>query len=251
MADQLRWWKLWTASLTDPDLEGLSLDDWARWARLGAFTTLHGDHGVCPVMYPATALVESLRIGGRGGLSRHGQVWCWDTLIETLRKLPGIVVSVHGEGPQRCATITWKNWRKYQEDSSTERTRKWREEKRRRDGQTASRGDDHNTVTQSGSGDGQPASHVTVQTAPPLPGKPLPLSGISSQKHPTNGTDRRYPPEMFHAERDHGPCEVVPSTGRRWPPGTCVNRAWLAAHPDVTDFPCRSDRSPQTCEAHR
>lgn len=254
MADQLRWWKLWTAALTDPDLEGLSLEDWARWARLGAFTTLHGDHGVCHATYPATALVESLRIGGRGGVSRHGQTWCWNALIKSLLQLPGIGVAVQGDGAQRSATITWKNWRKYQEDSSAERTRRWREDKRLRDGQSASRCDDPETVTGRDGRDGQPASHVTVQPGSPRPGNPIVPLASPSQPRP-NGRPERPPdrPESYRHD--------CPNRGWR---GQCVDRRYLAAHPDFTTWssmpdPDRPDADPmlpssyvpKSCPAHR
>lgn len=177
MGDQLRWWKLWTSALGDPSLEALTLEDWARWARLGALTTTHGDHGRYHACYPARALVATLRVGGHEGSSRHGSAWCWKTLLATLRRLPGLVVVEDGSGKSRSLTITWTNWRKYQEDSSTQRMRTWRANQRARDGQQASRGDGQHTVTSRDTCDGLPASQVTVQTrrdetVPSLKGSP-------------------------------------------------------------------------------
>src|SRR5262245_44175171 len=49
MADQGRWFKVWTSILDDPDFQELSLEDVGRWALLGAMTKLVGTSGVLVV----------------------------------------------------------------------------------------------------------------------------------------------------------------------------------------------------------
>lgn len=211
MADQLRWWKLWTASLTDPDLERLSLEDWARWARLGALTTTHGDHGTYHAKHPARALVNTLRIGGHQGYSRYGAAWCWKTTLDVLRRLPGIVVTVHGESTSAELTIVWKNWRKYQEDSSAKRMREWRERRRRSDGQQTVTRDDSHTVTS----DATPSSHVTVQTRREEKNTPLPPVGGSSPTGPLARWSRAHGPlSQLHPDDRQKLARAAPS----WPP---------------------------------
>jgi hypothetical protein len=72
----------------------------------------------------------------------------------------------------------------------------------------------------------------------------------SASKHTAstngNGSTPRYPPEMFHT---HG-CAIV--AGKPWSPGTCVDRAYVAAHPELDGhYPAFTTGEPKTCEAHR
>src|SRR5439155_17337972 len=132
MADQLRWWKLWTSALSDPDLEALSLEDFARWCRLGAWLRVHGEGGVALLSRPGRSLVEAWR-------SRT-----WKNTLAILSRLPGVSTEVLDKEPSKdpCRIrISVRNWRKYQEDSSVQRTRAWRERRAKGDGQPASRGD--------------------------------------------------------------------------------------------------------------
>ena len=156
MADQLPWWKLWTSVLTDDAMQALSLEDFARWCFLGVWLRQHGDGGSGVISRSSHALTRAWR-------SRN-----WTSVMVILQRLPNVsveVLEVDPSGEPIALRVAMANWRKYQEESSTQRTRAWRERKRKGDGQ------------QGVTGDGQPASHVTVQTRRdeiPLP----PLSPI-------------------------------------------------------------------------
>lgn len=109
MADLKRWFKVWTSVLEDPDFTNLALEDRGRWIGLGALTALVGDQGVLTISAPARRLCQVL------------EVTDLDEAIMTLRRLPNIMIE---EGQIRHGTsavtllIRWKNWVKYQEDST-------------------------------------------------------------------------------------------------------------------------------------
>ena len=156
MADQLRWWKLWTTALDDPDLANLSMEDCWRWAVLGALLRAHGEGGAATWRRPGHALAKAWRT-------------TWRRLPEIARRLPGVDVKADDE----TITVSMRNWHKYQEDSSAQRTRSWRQRQAARDGQS--------TVTQPVTSDGQRVSRETEQTrrdetVPPLvpPSRPSP-----------------------------------------------------------------------------
>ena len=128
MADLKRWFKVWTSILDDPSHANLSLDDVGRWTRLGAMTALVGEAGKLTVEAPARRLLQVL------------EVTDLPTVIEAVNRLPNVHAemskSVYGENIVTCL-ITWKNWRKYQVDStvaqrvSALRCKRRGEEKRR------------------------------------------------------------------------------------------------------------------------
>lgn len=123
MADQAPWFKLWGTCLTDPDLQNLSLKDWACWARLGVYTKLHGTKGKVTFSAPFSALYELFKC--------HSMT----DITATLRTFPHVIL--RNDQPALQIEIEFKNWHKYQRDSSAERVRKFRakrnalEEKRR------------------------------------------------------------------------------------------------------------------------
>lgn len=113
MADLSRWFKLWCASVHDPDLDNLDIADFGRWAKLGAIIKEQGNGGKITINSPARLMCSSL------------QVSSFEHLINAIKKLPNVTVS--SETLNNVSyTIEFKNWLKYQEDLSTDRVRKFR-----------------------------------------------------------------------------------------------------------------------------
>lgn len=113
MADQGRWFKLWVSCLNDPSLSNLSLEDFGRWCRFGAILKVHGNEGSMTVVPPARALQETFRVES------------YDAVLGVLHRFPNCDIIMSRSVTN--ATVTWRNWPKYQSDNSAERTRKWRE----------------------------------------------------------------------------------------------------------------------------
>jgi len=135
MADQGKWYKLWCSALDDQDLENLSLENWARWVRLGAYIKKHGKGGRLIFKSPATALQNIFRVTS------------FDGLINIIKVLPNYALNIQLEGGKEThlegkipsshlpslvtnANVTYKikchNWYKYQGDMSVDRMRKHR-----------------------------------------------------------------------------------------------------------------------------
>lgn len=118
MADQKKWFKVWTAILSDDDFDPSrdgTLEDTGRWMRLGAYMALHGNNGTVEIM-PDT-LCKLLGVPN----------------IDTLRcKLMFKNVtfeegkSVHGK-----TIVTWRKWYEYQVDSTYKERKKRTRYKRR------------------------------------------------------------------------------------------------------------------------
>ena len=105
MADLKRWFKVWTAILDDPHHVDLSLEDVGRWTRLGAMTALSGKGGRLRVNAPAKRLLQVLET---------------DTLTDAkvvIKRLPNVSIE-EGEKDNGEFTVTWRNWTKYQADST-------------------------------------------------------------------------------------------------------------------------------------
>src|SRR5215470_3465502 len=152
MADIARpWIKLWKSWRTDPDIIRLSWEQRGKWVALLLFVADNGCDGTWTG--PLQDLAIALGLSGRGTRPRLAAV----TLC---RRLPGITVTAVspsrervsgdtqvtasllcgssedtggrvGEQPNKprdteTVTVTFTNWRKYQESSSTARTRRWR-----------------------------------------------------------------------------------------------------------------------------
>lgn len=124
MADQGKWFKLWCSSLHDESLENMSLEDWARWARLGAYIKEHGRDGMIRFAPPYRALLNLFRVTKI------------DEAIVVLHEFPNCVI---GERKLTVSTetnapvsfeIQYKNWFKFQGDFSSGRVRKFRDKKR-------------------------------------------------------------------------------------------------------------------------
>mgnify|MGYP001583286783 FL=1 len=116
MAEQGRWFKLWTTAPDDPDLGNLSLEDFARWCLLGVYLKVHGSDGRVVLTPPAAALVRTLRLPD------------FTAALDFVRGLPNCTVTLVTNSPVTC-TIQWSNWAKYQGDYSGDRVRRFRENK--------------------------------------------------------------------------------------------------------------------------
>lgn len=118
MADLKRWFKVWTAILDDPGHVDLSLEDTGRWTRLGALTALAGRGGRLMVKPPAKRLLQVLET---------------DTIEAAkvaIKRLPNVLIE-EGKSDNGGFAVTWKNWNKYQADSTGyERLKRLRSKRR-------------------------------------------------------------------------------------------------------------------------
>ena len=120
MADQGRWFKLWASAPTDPHLLALPPALRWAWAALGVYTKVHGTHGVLVTSGTNPALAAEMGVSS-------------GELLSTIQRLPRISVE-EGTSANGVVTVTWKNWQKYQEDSTVaERVRRWRLNQAKRD----------------------------------------------------------------------------------------------------------------------
>jgi hypothetical protein len=125
MADQKRWFKVWTSILLDPTMNSLELCDVGRWVRLGALTAAVGDNGRLTFPAPAETLLTTLKV------STLDDAKC------ALQRLPHVQFE-EGKSDNTTFTVIISNWFKYQRDSTgydrVKRSRaKRREEKRRKE----------------------------------------------------------------------------------------------------------------------
>jgi len=105
VADQKKWFKVWTSILDDPHFQELSLEDIGAWVLLGAMTAKVGNRGVLAVPGAGRRLREVVR---------QDDIEHVKTLVSRLPSVQfGGVEHANGE-----PAVTWKNWRKYQEDTS-------------------------------------------------------------------------------------------------------------------------------------
>lgn len=129
MADTLQWFRLWVSALTDPDLDNLSVADFGRWCKLGAYIKQQGDAGEVVLHPPSRSLCGMF------------QVPDFDALIGAIRALPNVITErktdTRGEeGKINTSGVTvggvtfsvrLRNWSKYQEDTAWVRMRRKRE----------------------------------------------------------------------------------------------------------------------------
>lgn len=124
MADQGKWFKLWCSAIHDQELQNLELEDWARWAMLGAYIKANGKDGKITFSHPYRALLNLFRVP------------TIEAAKLVLNRLPNCGV---GEREVTVSTETnttvsleveYKNWFKYQGDFSSDRVRRFRDKKR-------------------------------------------------------------------------------------------------------------------------
>jgi hypothetical protein len=122
MADQGRWFKVWTSILDDPHFQELALEDIGRWVLLGAMTKFVGTDGVLNFR-GVRRVCEVLR--------------CPRTELQSvIERLPNVSLTVsieEGTSVNGEFTVTFKNWTKYQLDSTVAERVKALRYKRRRD----------------------------------------------------------------------------------------------------------------------
>jgi hypothetical protein len=118
MADLKRWFKVWTSILDDPDHANLSLEATGQWTRLGALTALAGEGGKLRITPPGKRLLQVL------------EVHTLDMARTAIEHLPNITIE-EGKGVNGEFTVTWKNWKKYQVDSTVAERMKALRSKRR------------------------------------------------------------------------------------------------------------------------
>lgn len=156
MADQGLWFKLWCAALDDPDLDNLSLEDFGRWAKLGALVKRQGQDGSLTFSAPARALCALF------------QVERMDALLTAFSRLPNVTVrSENGERRDgTVATVSFANWAKYQGDYSTARTRRFRDRERfKRRGEETRRDENiAGAVSRTKTGNGRGTSRAPDET---------------------------------------------------------------------------------------
>lgn len=117
MADQGRWFKLWAESLSDPHLGNLSVADFGRWAKFGTYLKVHGTDGSIRLTSPCSVLTSALQLPS------------FDALMTCLASFPNCQIrrdETSVTDSDVTIIVTWRNWRKYQIDSSAERQRRYR-----------------------------------------------------------------------------------------------------------------------------
>lgn len=124
MADQGKWFKLWNSAIEDADLENLELEDWARWAKLGAYIKAHGTDGKVRFPFPFRKLLDIFRTDqiehAKMILQRFPNVYVGEREV-TVTSVTNVNVTLE---------IEYTNWLKYQGDFSGDRVRKFRDKKR-------------------------------------------------------------------------------------------------------------------------
>ncbi|OHB71290.1 MAG: hypothetical protein A2W23_00160 [Planctomycetes bacterium RBG_16_43_13] len=117
MADQKRWFKVWTSILSDddfdPSIPGV-LSSVGRFVLLGAYLALHGSNGICDIR--KEKLFTMLQVKNIDEL--HAEISLKNVQFE------------EGKSDNSKFTVIMKNWRKYQMDSTGyERLKKHRKQK--------------------------------------------------------------------------------------------------------------------------
>jgi hypothetical protein len=116
MSDQSKWLKLWESALTDPHLENLSLEDWARYVRLMLYIKCHGHLGRIQIPEPFKAIKNLFRVESI------------DQINAVLKSFPNLDCYIVPCNDKTCVTLHlhFSNWYKYQIDSSAHRVKRWR-----------------------------------------------------------------------------------------------------------------------------
>lgn len=104
MADQQRWFKLWHSALSDDELQTLAPDLRWAWAALGCHTKVHGTRGRVVITRSNGVLAMEMGVP-------------LPSLIAVIQRLPHVHVE-EGNPDNGHVTVTWRNWSKYQEDST-------------------------------------------------------------------------------------------------------------------------------------
>lgn len=129
MADQHRWFKLWHSALSDDELQALTPALRWAWAALGCHTKVHGTRGKVVITRANAVLACAMGVP-------------LPDLIAVIQTLPHVHIE-EGSFDNGHVTVTWKNWSKYQEDSTVAQRvaslrSKRREEEKREEKSTTS-----------------------------------------------------------------------------------------------------------------
>lgn len=122
MSDQKKWVKVWNSILVDPDHTSMSLENVGRWTRLLAYVAMCGEKGKLTIKPPATTFLILMGV---------------KTLKEAksvIEVLPNVYFTPPESGKlddNDTFSLSFKNWHKYQVDSTIyERIKRLRRKKR-------------------------------------------------------------------------------------------------------------------------
>ncbi len=112
MADQKRWFKVWTTIINDPSFLSLEVSELGRWTILGAWIAMHGNNGKITTSLIALSLVLRCEL---------------NSVLGMIKNLPGIVFE-KTQNDNGTIVVIMENWAKYQKDSTSyERLKRWRD----------------------------------------------------------------------------------------------------------------------------
>lgn len=115
MADNKKWFKVWTTIMTDPSFDDIHNQAIGVWIRLGALVALHGINGQITISKQQFKQRAHIQNETKQGV---------DNIIAELAK---INVKIENKCNDTCF-VSFSNWGKYQTDwNSYERVKKFRE----------------------------------------------------------------------------------------------------------------------------
>lgn len=130
MADQKRWFKVWSSITSDPDHANLSLENVGRWARLGALIVANGTNGSIDITAPAKMILTLMEVDSL------------ESLKTAMESLPNVSVTWQfgdAKNDKSKLRLIMRNWSKYQrrydsykfvKNSRTRMKKKKKEEKK-------------------------------------------------------------------------------------------------------------------------
>lgn len=105
MADQKKWFKVWSAILIDPHHANMTLENVGRWTRLGAMIVSAGDNGSLKIVPPAKHFLVAMECADL------------DHAKTVLSLLPNVRIE-ESINDNSTFTVIMQNWFKYQVDST-------------------------------------------------------------------------------------------------------------------------------------
>ena len=103
MADQKKWFKVWTSILSNANFAEMSLEDIGRWTLLGAAIALDGDKGTLEIPGEGKELCRILRVKDLAEAAY------------TLKRIKSAALEV--QKASGAKSVRYRNWYTYQEDS--------------------------------------------------------------------------------------------------------------------------------------
>jgi len=118
VADQKKWFKVWTTILLDPDHMNMTLENVGRWTRLGALMVSQGNSGTLLLSPPAKSFMVAMECN------------TFEAAIDALKVLPNVHIE-EGKCDNGKTIVIMNNWFKYQVDSTSyERVKRSRYKRR-------------------------------------------------------------------------------------------------------------------------